>query len=212
MNKRQFLVSFTAFILTTSCLSAANKYISSRIAYAKIPPKIDGTLKSAEWKSAAVLASFSNTIGRLSKKQGKVMVSYDRKCLYFGFRSVIDWEPNVTPLSFDNMGIWTVDSIDIAIIPDPTQPNNVMRFVFERGGGKADMRAIGQVKQPPGLWNPEWQVACRLLPHSYITAFTWQAEVAIPWTSLGIQCPENRNETTGTNYTLYRKYPPGIRG
>jgi hypothetical protein len=189
MNQKRLIACFAVFILSISSLLGANKYIASRIAYVKTPPKIDGTIKKSEWKSAAVLASFSNTVGRLAPQQGKVMVAYDNECLYFGFRSVIDWEPEIIPLKFDSMSIGTVDSIDIAVIPNPARRNHVMRFVFERGGGKADMRAIGQVRQPPHLWNPKWQVACRLLPQSYLSAYVWEAEVAIPWKSLEIAAP-----------------------
>ena len=138
------------------------------------------------------------------------MLCYDSGYLYVGLRADIDWEPGIVPVKFDDLNIWTVDSFDIALIPVPEKANDIVRFIVERGGGRADMRAKGQVKQPAGDWNPEWKSAVRLIAHSYMSAYTWEAEIAIPWKSLGICAPERR-QNSGTVYPLYRQYPPRCR-
>ena len=189
MKKRNLLIAGTAFLLSISDLSGANEFFACRVAKVKNPPQIDGILDETEWKQAARLPAFSNSTGILSQKRQDVMLCYDSGYLYVGLRADIDWEPGIVPVKFDDLNIWTVDSFDIALIPVPEKANDIVRFIVERGGGRADMRAKGQVKQPAGDWNPEWKSAVRLIAHSYMSAYTWEAEIAIPWKSLGISAP-----------------------
>ena len=172
MKKRNLLIAGTAFLLSISDLSGANEFFACRVAKVKNPPQIDGILDETEWKQAARLPAFSNSTGILSQKRQDVMLCYDSGYLYVGLRADIDWEPGIVPVKFDDLNIWTVDSFDIALIPVPEKANDIVRFIVERGGGRADMRAKGQVKQPAGDWNPEWKSAVRLIAHSYMSAYT----------------------------------------
>ncbi len=189
---KKFYFTLTGIcLLLCSVLSGANEFFVCRVPEVKTPPKIDGHIEAAEWEHAARLPAFSNSIGVLSPKRQDLLLSYDSVHLYIAFRTEIDWEPEISPVKFDDLNIWTVDCLDIALIPVPAQQNDIVRFVVERGGGHADMRAKGQVKQPADDWNPEWKRAGRLIAQSYMSAYTWEMEIAIPWASLGISCPKN---------------------
>ena len=184
--KKSLFAAMTAAVV--SC--AANEYFVCRVPEMKTAPVIDGKLGEKAWDSAARLPGFGNSTGSLSYKKQDLYLCYDKENLYVGFRTEIEWEAAFKPIPFDDLTIWTVDSLDIALIPEPAKKNDVVRFILERAGGKADMKAKGQVKQPPAEWNPEWKSACRLIPQSFMSAYLWEAEVAIPWKSLGIPAPE----------------------
>ena len=169
--------------------SAYNEYFVCRVPEFKEAPAIDGKLSDQEWEKSARLPGFGNSTGILSYKKQELYLAYDKENLYIGFRTDIDWEAAFKPVPFDSLGIWSVDCLDIALIPDKTKKNDVVRLIVERAGGKADMKANGQVKLPPQQWNPEWKSASRLIAQSYMSAYTWELEISIPWKSLNIPSP-----------------------
>lgn len=177
------------FAGAVSVLYGFNEYFVCRVPEFKTAPVIDGKLEDREWGKAARLPGFGNSTGILSPKLQDLYLAYDKQNLYVGFRTDINWEAAFKPIKFDSLDIWSVDSLDIALIPDKNKKNDVVRLIVERAGGRADMKAKGQVKQPPHEWNPEWKSACRLTAQSYMSAYTWEMEAAIPWKSLGIPAP-----------------------
>ena len=186
---KKIILSIIAGSAAVLC-SAYNEYFVCRVPEFKEAPVIDGKLSDKEWGKAARLPGFGNSTGILSYKKQDLYLAYDKDNLYVGFRTDIDWEAAYKPIPFDNLGIWSVDCLDIALIPDRTKKNDVVRLIVERAGGRADMKAKGQVKQPPQQWNPEWKSAGRLIAQSYMSAYTWEVEAAIPWKSLDIPSPE----------------------
>ena len=180
---------FAVLAAATVCC-AANEYFVCRVPELKTPPVIDGKMEEKAWDLSARLPGFGNSTGILSYKQQELYLAYDKENLYVGFRTEIDWEAAFKPIAFDDLTIWTVDCLDIALIPVPEKKTDIVRLIVERAGGRADMKAKGQVKQPPAEWNPEWKSACRLIPRSFMSAYLWEVEVAIPWKSLGIPAPK----------------------
>ncbi len=180
----------TGFLSLFSVMMTANEYFVCRVPELEKTIIIDGNIKNDEWKNAARLPAFNNSTGIFSPRKQELYLAYDRENLYIGFRTDIEWAAAFKPIPFDDLNIWTVDSLDIALIPDRAKMNDIVRFIAERAGGYADMKAKGQVKQPPEQWNPVWKKASRLIAQSYMSAYTWELEVAIPWKSLKRSAPD----------------------
>ncbi len=176
-------------ILATSAGMAAADHTVSRIPFTAKPPVMDGVIEKGEWENAAVLSQFCDAGGGgVPPSPTLAMLQYDGENLYFAFRAVIDFEPEIAPLPHDNLDITTVDSIRIGIVPPGV--GQWMKFSLERGGGTGDIRVAGQVRLPAEEWNPAWQAACRILPQAFFAANIWEAEVAIPWSTLEMSMPK----------------------
>ena len=180
----------TGLLCLFSALLTANEYFVCRVPKLEKAIIIDGKIQADEYKNAARLPAFNNSTGLFSPRKQELYLAYDKENLYVAFRTDIEWAAAFKPIAFDDLNIWTVDSLDIALIPDRTKPYDIVRFITERAGGYADMKAKGQVKQPPEQWNPMWKRASRLTAQSYMSAYTWELEVAIPWQSLNLAEPK----------------------
>ena len=188
-----------SIIIVTILLGIAMKASSpcaSRIPYSTQTPKISGIINSKEWRDAAVLSRFSDAAGGdLTDNLTLAMVKYDDKNLYFAFRCNIAFDPKISAYAQDAQDMYTVDSIEISIMPPGAKPTSTWsKFIFERGGGKLEQKVAGQVRLNPCDWNPEWEVKCRIIPQPFFVASTWEAEVAIPWEAIGQGKPKSGSE------------------
>ena len=184
---------FCLLVCGLSCtfLAYGNDFFIHRLAKIDKAPVIDGVLSDSIWQEAAQLSNFQDSTGIFVPGQHrKVYVAYDAEAIYFGFELKLAWEASYNRIADDAPTIWSVDCVEIAIIPDAKRdPKDIRRFVCERAGGRADFKAVGQVKQDMLLWNPTWQSKGSIAYDTYMSGAIWTQEVAIPWESLDISAP-----------------------
>ena len=189
-------ISIIIITILLGIVMKASSPCASRIPYSTQAPKISGTINSKEWCDAAILSRFSDAAGgNLTDNFTLAMVKYDDKNLYFAFRCKIAFDPKIEAFPQDAQDMYNVDSIEISIMPPGAKPTSTWsKFIFERGGGKLEQKVAGQVRLNACDWNPKWEVKCRTIPHAFFVASTWEAEVAIPWSSLGQPAPKSGSE------------------
>ena len=177
-------------LVSIACFAAEpNPMLYQRVSTGKTPV-IDGKISTNEWNDAAMLPPFSRVKGGSPQwdKLNQIMMKFDRKNLYIGFRTYMAIDMDLLPSKSDSETMTNVESFDIRFVL-PGQPK-WKRFMVERGGAKFDQLFRGHKMDRPSEWNPEWEYKCRLIPQNFASWSIWEGEIAIPWETLGIAYPE----------------------
>ncbi|MBQ6470955.1 MAG: hypothetical protein IJJ33_03145 [Victivallales bacterium] len=157
------------------------------IPFAARRPVIDGNIDREEWADAAVLGGFCDLTWSTSDKPVTVYAKWDDERLYFAFRSKKRFLAEATRLPRDDDGIVQNDAIEINLAPNG---DKWFKLVFDPAGSRYDQALIGSTVVPGDGWNPTWEIANRLLHDDYYVQDVWEAEVAIPFASLGQPTPD----------------------
>jgi hypothetical protein len=149
------------------------------------PPALDGVIMENEWSEAARLAGFSDLSGKLARKQTVALVSWDSGNIYFAFQSQKKFDRNVPTLERDSNALFNKDAIEINLKPGAGE---WMKLAFDHVGSQWDNRFKGNNPLNES-WNPEWEVRHHIINDEFFVTDTWQAEVGIPFSSLGVKPP-----------------------
>ena len=149
------------------------------------PPTLDGVIVEDEWSTAARLTGFSDLSGKLARKQTVALVSWDEGNIYFAFQSQKKFDRNVQPMARDSDGLFSKDGIEINLKPGDGE---WMKLAFDHVGSQWDNRFKGR-NLLNETWNPDWEVKHHIINDEFFVVDTWQAEVKIPFASLGVQSP-----------------------
>jgi hypothetical protein len=146
-------------------------------------PAIDGNLDKAIWQSIVPLEAFV-LVGNPdapAKAQTIARAAYDAKAIYIAFRCE---EPNPDQLQSEKLAPNDMAILkgNVAEIFINVTRSDSMFFHFAINPSGAHWAAHYLKDQPEPLTQP-WEHAARLNPHG------WTAEIAIPWSTLGISGP-----------------------
>ena len=155
------------------------------IPFAVARPRLDGRIGQDEWAAAARLTGFSDLGGMMAEKQTTVFALWDSENLYLAFESKKMFERNVPQRPRDDNGLFGKDAIEINLKPGS---GNWMKLAFDHVGSRWDARLNGRQLNNE-KWDPEWTVKNHLISDGFYVSDTWQAEVAIPFSSLDVQAP-----------------------
>ncbi|MYA07886.1 MAG: carbohydrate binding family 9 domain-containing protein [Holophagales bacterium] len=146
------------------------------------PIRVDGVLDEAVWDQAPVATGFTAREpedNRPAAQQTEFSVLYTETTLYFGIRAH-DPEPEAIvarELQRDSDHGGNDDSLAIVLDTFHDQRNSVT-FEVNPLGARTDSLVTDEGKDQNIEWNGVWTASAR------VTAEGWQAEVAIPFTTL----------------------------
>jgi hypothetical protein len=143
-------------------------------------PVIDGRLDDAVWKQALVLDGFTVTGGlERAEHPAAVRLVFDRGNLYLGFRCGTPYPGKIRKAS-ESGGLWQDDCIEIFLRSAPDAATYDQLLV--NAAGLLDARRLAS-------GNVETNMAGAFKSAAAVTAAGWEAEVALPLTSLGFTAP-----------------------
>ena len=97
------------------------------------PPKIDGVLSEQCWKDAEIIKDFFlDTKNQKSKVITKAYITFDNKNLYIAINAYDSdlSEVKADTQKFDQMSVFSDDSIEIFIAPEPIPKRSVCLFLL----------------------------------------------------------------------------------
>ncbi len=168
------------FLLTMISLSAGEKRSFQVLPSLAVAPTLDGHIEEEEWKGALLLDAFRTDSGPAAIPT-QAMLAIDDVYLYLAVRCH-EPEPEriVRQVIADEKdgAIWRDDSIELFL--DPGNSGKILNhFMINSEGTSYEAMIVGGQSNPAG-WNPEAIVRTR------IGTDLWEAEIAIPLTSLGM--------------------------
>ncbi len=141
------------------------------------PVTVDGRLDDAAWSQAVQMGDFVSTSGKKAPVQSKVMVAYDKQCLYLAF---VGDEPNTARLKITaterDGNVFQDDSIEVYIDPANQKGREFIGLFLNAGNVQYDRN-----RSQAGAWNGKWDSAV-----SINDGESWVVELAIPWQTLGV--------------------------
>ncbi|MBU0716100.1 MAG: hypothetical protein KJ964_12155 [Verrucomicrobia bacterium] len=152
------------------------------VAPAVAPPVIDGRLNDPVWETTPVAEQFYRPGGSgLPKSQTSMRLLWDKANLYIGFKShsiLLDpvqqrLNDFVAKTTERDGPIWSEDNVEIFIAPAQS-PETYLQFALNALGTRYD----GKITE--SKWDGAWQAA------TCIHDGYWTAELALPWSTLGI--------------------------
>ena len=155
------------------------------IPFISAPPEIDGVITEGEWDNAARLTGFSDLSGKLARMQTVAFVSWDDQNIYFAFESNKKFDRNVPRLKRDHNALFRKDAIEINLNPGDGE---WFKLAFNHVASRWDNRFKGKYAISE-TWNPNWVVKNHIINDEFFVKDTWQAEVKIPFASLGVKPP-----------------------
>jgi hypothetical protein len=149
-------------------------------------PAIDGSLEKPLWQSVAPLGPFvlvGNPDAR-AKGQTIARAAYDAKAIYIAFRCE---EPNPDQIRSEKLAPndSAIFNNDVAEVLINVTRSDSMFFHFAINSSGSYWAAHHLKDKPEPLTQP-WEHAARLEQNA------WTAEIAIPWSTLGIPGPPPR--------------------
>lgn len=145
-------------------------------------PVIDGVLNDPVWQQTPEIHITTTNLGRDATQISDIRLAYDDKNLYLGFKL---YEPRIDQIKAavteHNGPVFQDDSIELFINPGSSDTSyyqfavNTLNTHFEQKIGNSG-------------WNAEWQSAV------VKNSDSWSAEIAIPFSSIGITEPPSRKE------------------
>ena len=140
------------------------------------PPKVDGVLDDAIWKTAAVFTDFKSSDGGVPKGKARLLVAQDEKTLYIAVecfedaKSLKDLVANVT--EHDGADIWQDDEVEVYL--DPTgKAESYYQFIVNSKG--VAWEAFHESPDKPDAdWSPKYGCAAKVGKES------WVVELALP--------------------------------
>ncbi len=154
------------------------------------PPIIDGQLNDACWQSIPYSSGFVTLYQRQPTRfETQVKCVYDKANLYFAFHCREKKGDIRKRAKKHDDAIYYDSCIELFLIPFPKPAKlrglppsqQYFHLIFNTIGTKYEQRGTWS----PADWNPEWKVSVRVKPEY------WEAEVAIPFSSLGVAEPKD---------------------
>ncbi|MCK4244137.1 MAG: hypothetical protein KAX20_00775, partial [Candidatus Omnitrophica bacterium] len=194
VEKKEKKISFKAMAPLISCV------------YVKHPPKIDGKLDDFCWETSQVAENFiSPRTFRLAKSKTAVYCLYDKRNIYFGFSCEEPYPNKIrAKMKRPDSQLSEDDSIEIALAPlSEKKELSYCRFAFNSKDAKYEAKKVPKEDNPTfdKKWQADWEVVCQIDRES------WNAELSIPFKSLGIKRIEEE-ESWRINFIRHR-YPEG---
>lgn len=169
----------------------------------KRPPQVDGRLDDTCWQEFPVPTRFiSQDTKGLADAPTYVYTVYDRNNLYLAFYCTEPYSDRIKIKGGQPDGpVWRNDSLEIVIDADKEDKDQKVdyRFVTDVAGTKYDAKITyseDKEKEEKG-WNSRWSVRTGLQQG------VWTAEVAIPFSDLGIEKVEE-SDTLPLNFIRHR--------
>ena len=168
------LAGVCAFLFTCA-LSASGE--ESVAVFMTRPPKVDGDLSDAVWKSARPVQRLTLAGSETpTPKMTSVRAGFDSQALYLGIECAEPEMDRIYAAKRDRDGsVWQDDCIEIFLRPCGYGPGEYDQLVVNSLGSIGDHRVAEEQQGKPQDWNPTWQAAVRRLPQR------WQVEVRIPF-------------------------------
>ena len=162
------------------------------------PPRIDGVIDSTEWANAARAHSFLQYTpqrGAPASNQTEVLISYDSAHFYVAFR-VRDAEEPTAQLTRRDAALLDDDAV-IVMLDTYHDRQSGYYFVTNLLGTQADGRIADDGRTIDESWDATWRSAARR------TSTGWDAEFAIPLTSVAFRAGDGRS--WGINFGRSRR-------
>jgi len=146
-------------------------------------PTIDGTLDDAAWRRVPDVPVFGRMDLRRDIEPGtEAWAAWDEQALYIAFRC---HEPNMDRLKLDatkrDANVFRDDSVEIMIEPDGDgEGRDYRQVILSAANVVFDGKGFDNSITLPGLKTATSQ-----------GENTWTAEIAIPWTAIGLDGPPN---------------------
>ena len=161
---------------------------------AATPPKLDGRLDDACWKTAPILTDF----GRIHegegpiRKQTFIQIVYDDKALYMAWRAL---EPEVDKMDLRRMPtgrdskVWTNDCVEFYLRPDLGKPERY-QLLINPLGARFDAWVTGAPRHDKmdRQWGSDTSWACR----GRIAKTSWVIEARLPFKDFGLKAAPGR--------------------
>ena len=140
------------------------------------PPKVDGVLDDAVWKTAAVFTDFKSPDGGAPKGKARLLVAQDDKTLYVAVECFED-EKTLKSLvadvtEHDGTGIWQDDDVEVFL--DPTGKAESYYQIIVNSKGVAWDAFHASAGNPDTGWSPKYACAVKVGKES------WVVEMALP--------------------------------
>jgi hypothetical protein len=184
---------FAAALILSSAAVAQGPLVS--VPQTPAPPAIDGQIGAAEWAAASGPAAFVDlNSGLLATTQPQVLLMWDSQALYVACRMPLPAGKLPETRTRDRDGqVWNDDACEIFLAP---------------GGPAGDYYQI-IANSAAVIWDsqgrdPAWTSGAQVMAATQRNA--WEAELAIPFSSLGIEAPV-AGTTWGANFAWDRKTP-----
>ena len=176
---------------TTSAFTLSGRTLST-------PPRIDGVVDAAEWADAAVVRDFIQYVprrGSPASQPTEARVAYDTLHIYIAFRLADDGPPTAQLTRRDSELL--DDDAVIVLLDTYRDRQSAYYFIVNPLGTQADGRVADDGRTVDGSWDAAWRAAARRTPDG------WEAEIAIPFSSLAFRAGEGR--TWGVNFGRTRR-------
>ncbi|NOZ21616.1 MAG: hypothetical protein GXP25_11090 [Planctomycetes bacterium] len=145
------------------------------------PPTLDGKIDKGEWDRAPATCAFRRiNTGSAANRSTVCLLGFDEQNLYVAFQCRTNAKPKAGVKSPDGP-VWQDDAVEIFLQPDPAS-GDYFQFIGNSIGTAWDSKG----KDPK--WNTNWKYAAS------VHEGRWEAEVAIPFSSLGVTIPKDGAE------------------
>ena len=179
-------ILFGTILVAGRAIADENAVVAARAA---IPPKLDGVLDDACWRTASVVRPFA--IAGVPKPPARpqpptnsmqAMVCFDDEALYF---AVVCGAPDPTRIKSDSKAdgndVWSYDCVQIFIGPVLDAYQFTLNSAGDRKARLGSVAATGAVRSKD--WQGEWSAMTK------VGAKEWTAEVRIPFAVLDMKTP-----------------------
>ncbi len=210
MDRLYLVLSSILLILFSITLSAQTIQKQVKATRITSPPKIDGVLDEAIWKSAFALASANENVsvatefiqfepnpGNPSSQKTKVKVVYDNSAVYVG-AMLFDSSPDsiLKELGYRDVGENNADLFGV-FFDTYDDDLNAFAFIVSASGVQTDLKYSSEGQD--AVWDAVWESKAN------ITDQGWIVELKIPYSA--IRFPEKEVQIWGVNFfRVIRRY------
>jgi len=144
-------------------------------------PAIDGIITPGEWENATVAGGFVRiATGHPAVAEVRVLACYDARALYCLYECRgEDVGALAGELRPRDAEIWVDSLVELFVAPRSNRPATYWHFMVNHAGAIAD--ELCHSGRHDLAANPDWEAAVGS------GAESWWAEVAVPWSSLGLE-------------------------
>lgn len=138
------------------------------------PPKIDGHLDDAAWKTAAGFSNFEKHFSSRfpeGNRNTRTWISWDDDYYYMAFKIPMT-QPHGTEKGEHDKVRFGDKTVELFLMPNPSGELEYYQFAFDAVGTRYDARMLDRA------YDPEWELATRADEE------WWTAEIAIPYKSI----------------------------
>ena len=167
----------------------------AKVAVAEGAPVVDGRLDDAVWKTARAHGDFverTPKLGATPPVRTRFWVAVDAEALYVAIDNEDDGEIRARTRHRDDGAIFNDDAISLKI-DAARDGRTTLGFVVNPGGARLDYRGVNE-EEFRTEYDTIWEGAAMRGDDG------WTAELAIPWSSLGIN-PSSPPSEVGLNFS-----------